>query len=169
MDVQAWFGTYTTNEVSGPVTFDLGTETITLQSPLGLPTFTITPEDERIAMSSGSLTGLDYRMMELYQTGTSIEDGTPREFTVATSLAPEDEYFASHLLIEDAFGKGCWSTEKSLKLRITQVARRYYNSKSEPWAVIYRKINSRNLAPDDWLPTFNIENTETSSYCDGYN
>ena len=74
-----------------------------------------------------------------------------------------------YLLIEDAFGKGCWSTEKSLKLRITQIARRYYDEKDqEPWGMIYRKINSRNLAPDDWIPTLNVENIETASYCEGY-
>ena len=46
-------------------------------------------------MDSGSLTGLDYRIMDLYQTGTSIENALPLEFTVATVLAPEDEYFVS--------------------------------------------------------------------------
>ena len=169
MNVQAWFGSYTTNEVDGPISFILGEETITLNSPLGLPSFTITPEEDRITMSSGTLSGLDYRVMELYQTGASLEDGSPREFTVATSLAPDTEYLATHLLIEDAFGKSCWTTEKSLKLRITQIARRYYEKKDEPWAVIYRKINGRNLAPDDWLPTLNQDNVETADYCESYN
>ena len=33
MDVQAWFGTYNTNEVEGPIEFKLGAETITIDSP----------------------------------------------------------------------------------------------------------------------------------------
>jgi len=169
MDVKAWFGSYTTNEVNEAVSIELGNQTIVLQSPMGLPTFTITPEEDRIEMLSGALTGLDYKVMELYQTGTAIADQTPREFTVATILPPSEDYYASHLLIEDAYGKSCWSTEKSLKLRITQIARRYYQENGQAWGIVYRKINSRNLAPDDWIPTFNEENTETSGYCEDYN
>ena len=88
--------------------------------------------------------------------------------TVATVLSATEDYYASHPLIEDAYGKSCWSTDKSLKLRITQIARRYYLEKDQSWGIIYRKINSRNLAPDDWIPTFNEDNIETASYCEDY-
>jgi hypothetical protein len=168
MDVLGWFGTYVNNEVDGPLTLQIGEDTLTINSPLELPIFTITTEEDRINMATGELTGLDYRIMDIFQSGTSIEDGSPREFTVATSLSPEADYFASHLLLEDAFGKSCWSMEKSLKLRITQVARRYHDNAGNPWGIIYRKINSRNLAPNDWQPNLNLDNVETEEYCATY-
>jgi len=168
MDVQAWFGTYQSNEVSGPVTLTLGEDTLEIHSPLNLPTFTVTPEEDRINIDTGALSGLDYRVMDLFQTGSSIEDGTPREFTVATSLGPHDEYFASHLLLQDAFGKSCWSIEKSLKLRITQVARRYVEDSTNPWGIIYRRINTRNIAPDDWQSIIDTSTLEMASYCESY-
>ena len=168
LDVLGWFGTFTNSEVDGPVTLQIGDDTLEINSPLAQPTFSVTTEEDRISMGTGELSGLDYRIMDIFQAGTAIEDGSPREFTVATSLSPDADYFASHLLLEDAYGKACWKMEKSLKLRITQVARRYHDKTENPWGVVYRRVNARIVDPDDWRPTLNLENVVTEDYCASY-
>ena len=110
LDVLGWFGTFTNSEVDGPVTLQIGDDTLEINSPLAQPTFSVTTEEDRISMGTGALSGLDYRIMDIFQAGTAIEDGSPREFTVATSLNPDADYFASHLLLEDAYGKACWKS-----------------------------------------------------------
>ena len=168
LDVRGWFGTFVNNEVDGPVTLQIGDDTLEINSPLQLPVFSITTEEDRINMNTGELAGIDYRTMDIFQVGSAIADGSPREFTVVTSLSPDADYFASHLLLEDAFGKSCWTMEKSLKLRVTQVARRYHDNGGNPWGIIYRRINARIIDADDWKPTLNLNNVETADYCVDY-
>lgn len=166
--VSAWFGTFTNNEVEAMVEFEIAGQTIELDSPLGVPAFEVVPQEERITLNTGSLPQADYRIMDLFQTGSFKEDASPREFTVETWLDSDTDYYASHGLLQDAYEKACWSTEKSLKLRITQVAQQYVSRAGESWGIVYRRIHSRNVAPNDWLPLIDPGSPHVAAYCSNY-
>lgn len=153
----------------------------TLSSRLGPAplTFSVEPDEERIALRYGELPGADYLIIELVQPIARVpaddveadaDAGVPEEeivdALVRTYLAPGGEYLASYFLFNDVFGQGCWSSERPIIARLTQVARSYEQTPAGDRAVIHRRTDALELPPERWLEA--LQDPTPRDYCDRY-
>jgi hypothetical protein len=140
----------------------------------------------------GPLEGPDYVQLDLLQFIERIDDGDLdggvdedagveplpdgglaepperdiREAMVRTTLTPDGSYVASFELLQDAFGQGCWSLERPLSVRVTQIARDYVERPGRDLAIIQRRAERGELPDTSWKAA--IEEPEAASYCDSY-
>ena len=131
---------------------------------------TVTPDGEDhpadLLVTWQTASPSDYVTVDLLQTVTDIESELPVEVTVITSMEAEPPYRATWALIDEAFGKCCWSTARTLSARLTQISRAYVPREAGDWALIHRTIQAVNIPSENW--TDQISSLELEDYCSAY-
>ncbi len=151
-------------------------------------------DEERVRIDYAAAAGSDYQRLDLLQPierlagdaslDGGIEDddagvellpdgGVPeppepdiREAIVRNTLPPDAPFEVSFALLTDAFGQGCWSLERPLRFRVTQVARDYVSRPGGDLAVIHHHTERFELPDEGWKAA--IGEAEPASYCESY-
>ena len=120
----------------------------------------------------------DYLVVDLWQAITpapaagagdddaGVAPAAETEAIVRLTVPTEGEYAASAPLVTDAAGKGCWSSEQALAVRIDQVFRRYLPRPRGDLAVIHHRFDGTTLEATLWSPL--LAEPKQASYCEGY-
>jgi len=147
-------------------------------------------DDEILTIASGEHEDVAYLVVELFQLVEPIADGDSNagiadaglgeqdggaageggpshiEAMVRTTLAPGEVYRASPALLEDAFGKGCWTRQRPLYARVIQIQRRVFERGQLLDGVILRHHETIEIPPELWMPA--IEEPSYPQYCERY-
>lgn len=83
--------------------------------------------------------------LELSQDVTRISDEAPLETSIVSRLAAGDAYEASAAVVLAAFAGNCWSLERPLLARVSQIRQSYEARASGDMAVIERRRDSAAL------------------------
>jgi hypothetical protein len=129
-------------------------------------TLTFAREDGLLLVDPGTLARPDYLVVDLFQRVQRVADERALEAVVRITIAPEIPYLASARVLESAFASLCWSKDKPLFARVTQVARDYVARASGDSAVIHRRSDSAEVPAELWLP--DASTPPLRDYCDGF-
>jgi hypothetical protein len=88
------------------------------------------------------------------------------EAIVRLTVPTGGEYTAGAPLVTDAAGKGCWSAERPLAVRVDQVFRRYLPRGKGDLAVIHHRFDGTTLAAAQWTPL--LAEPDQARYCEGF-
>lgn len=171
-DVAAYFGVIDTTE---PTSIEIARAGLEYEPPDAAPNLEFTRDDKLLSVEFESKA--DYVVIELAQpiqpkkkaeddeedAGTEplIQDGLVR-----TSLAPSTKYQVSPQLLTDVAGKGCWSRDEPLEVRLHQYFRRYEQRAKGDWAVVHERIDSLVVSAEEW--TALLEDPMPANYCKDY-
>jgi hypothetical protein len=165
-DVRAYFAAIERDGAFPPFTIDDGKTEIAFEPQLEEPGLDVTIEDDTLTLDYGKAEHADSLTFDLWQRlAAKKEPHTEVEAEVRTLLPPGGKYGASGALVTDAAGKGCWSTERPLGVRIAQLAR-HYTSKNGGLATIHVKLDATYLEPDEW--TALLGKPKPADYCKDY-
>ena len=120
-------------------------------------------EDTLVAVDYEASADADYLIVDLFQTIHRSADSAPFEAIVGMSLAPSTRYLASPALLDGAFELGCWSFEKPLSVRVTQVARAYAIGADGDFAVVHHRHDVASVPDTLWSEA--IASVRTAAYC----
>jgi hypothetical protein len=123
-------------------------------------------ESDNLVVLHDELRGADYKLIDLLQQTTRTSDHALVNAVARTSYPPSTKYRASPSLRAVAQPGLCWSLERPLFARVTQVARRYQTRKDEDFAVIHQRRDFAEVPLALW--EVGVEDAEPASYCDKY-
>ncbi|HLV65480.1 MAG TPA: hypothetical protein VKY73_06695 [Polyangiaceae bacterium] len=105
----------------------------------------------------------DYLLVDLFQTIHRDSDAAPFDAILGVALAPSTRYLVSPELLASAFELGCWSLERPLHLRVTQVSRAYELAAAGDFAVVHRRHDAIEVPASLWSDT--VASVGTAAYC----
>jgi len=141
--------------------------TVVLDPQLTTPELSVQIEDDVLSLDYGEVKGADSLRIELWQRIAQREEPHSEvEAEVRTLLPPGAAYATGRSLVTDAAGKGCWSADAELGVRLTQIARHWEPSKNGDSASVHLKLDAQWLAPEDW--TALLDEPTPATYCDQY-
>lgn len=165
-DVRAYFAAV---EYSGDLPdFSIAAPTTKLEVPAA-PAATelaVTIEDETLTLDYGTPSA-DYLIVDLIQIiHARAKPNDAIEALVRISIPASTKYQVGTTLIDSAANQGCWSTERPLQLRVTQIARAYTQHPGADSALIQQRARSITIDPKTWSPLV-IEH-QPAPYCTNY-
>jgi hypothetical protein len=119
--------------------------------------------EAKLAVDYGDPQGLDYLELELSQPLLRTEDEQPLDAGVITRMWSGTVYAPSFELLGNVFAQGCWSLDAPLRLRSTQYAQSYSARPGGDFAVLERRTDQIELAPEDWNEA--IGEVPLAGYC----
>lgn len=145
-----------------PERFAIERRGIDVALELADPELRATREDDRLGVEFA--TQADYVVMELGQILTAAgSGGRSLNALVRTTLAPDGNYALGRPLLTDVTGQGCWSRERTLTARLTQVSRRYQQRREGDWAAIHLRSDAIEIGADAWREF--VEDPTPPGYC----
>jgi hypothetical protein len=123
-----------------------------------------TGDDGELTLHHGSAEGADYVILELGQPITGKQ--TPRQPLDALArmtLARGTPLAIGAALLDGLAAQGCWSAERPLQLRVTQVARDYLAQPRGGAAVIHQREDAMAIEPEVWAARG--ASVEPAAYC----
>jgi hypothetical protein len=166
-DVRVYFAAIERSGALPAFTVKDGATRISFDPQLKTPRLDVTIEDDLLELDYGELAGAaDSLTIDLWQQIKAKEEPHAAvEAEVRTLLPPGAKYAASKSLVTDAAGKGCWSDEQALGVRIAQLARRY-DEENGGLATVHLKLDAVWLEPEQW--TVLLDKPTFADYCDDY-
>lgn len=166
-DVRAYFGVLELNAPLGAFVIEDGKTDVEFESRLVTPKIELAIEDELLTVEYGALKFVDSLTFDLWQQIKSKEEPhTVVEAEVRTQLPPGGKYGAGKSLVTDAAGKGCWSDERPLGVRVAQLARRYFDA-GGGLVVVHVKLDAVWLKPEEWTEAL-LAKPVFADYCKNY-
>lgn len=166
--VRAYFGVIERDgELEGFTIEDPGTDTeLTFEPALPELQIEVAIGDDALMVDYGEAKQADSLTFDLWQQiTTKAEPHTTVEAEVRTLLPPGGQYGAGASLITDAAGKGCWSDEKPLGVRVMQL-RRAYDAQDGGSALVHVKLDTIWIPPENW--TVLLGDPTPAAYCKDY-
>lgn len=166
--VRAYFGVIELNGAKlGAFAIEDGKTEIEFESRLVTPKLEVTIEDELLELDYGTLKFVDSLTFDLWQPIKGKEEPhTVVEAAVRMQLPPGAKYAAGKLLVTDAAGKGCWSDEAALGVRLAQLGRRY-NEEHGGLMTVHVKRDAIRLDPEQWTDEL-LGKPVFADYCRDY-
>lgn len=165
-DVRAYFAAIERDGAFPPFTVKDGKTTIAFEPQLEEPALDVTIEDDALMLEYGDVPHADSLTFDLWQRiAAKKAPHLETEAEVRTLLPPGAKYGASAPLVTDAAGKGCWSEERPLGVRIAQLAR-HYSSAHGGLAIIHLKLDATWLDPEQWTEL--LATPKSADYCKDY-
>ena len=125
-----------------------------------------TGTEDGLELHPGPLARPDYLIVDLYQEIEHIEDERPLEAVLRISIAPNIPLVLTTNTLSTAFDSLCWSKDRPLRARITQVARSVLTTARGESALIERRADSVEVPKEAW--TDRIPEGEPRDYCAAY-
>jgi len=181
IDVRAYFGVLRHGAPLAEMVIELGDDELRFVPELtpSTPRATIADEALHVAFLAddrGELEPLraDSLVVDLWQALTPVGSGdddagvpaAETEAIVRLTVATDGEYAAGGALITDAAGKGCWSADEPLAVRVDQVFRRYVPRGGGDLAIIHHRFDGTTLTAAQWGPL--LSEPKPATYCEGY-
>jgi hypothetical protein len=165
-DVRAWFGVLGYEGELPDLSVAFAQDSVELPAALTAPELAVEFTADTFTVQYGEL-GADYLVIELLQVVHSKEDpNEPIEALVRTSARPGTPYVVGRALLDSAAGQGCWSTQRPLRVRVTQVRREYVADTRGDRATIHRRSTARDIDPKRWTPLLSA--VQPAPYCELY-
>jgi hypothetical protein len=101
-----------------------------------------------VSVSPGTIERAGELEIELAQDVIRLSDEAELETGLFSLLAPGASFEAPASVVFDAFSRNCWSTERPLHSRVTQLFQRYEARANGDFAVIERRRDSAELEPE---------------------
>ncbi len=121
---------------------------------------------DELRVDYGRLLRPDYVEVDFFQRLLREADGAELDGSLWISLWPEWPAIAVNEVLASAFSQGCWVADEPLSVRVTQIARSYTTGETSDAAVVFRRLDTAEVAPDEWAA--GLELPELLPYCDGF-
>jgi hypothetical protein len=165
-DVRAYFAAIERDGAFPAFAIEDGKTEIAFEPQLEEPELDVTIEDDTLTLDYGKAEHADSLTFDLWQRiAAKKEPHSEVEAAVRTLLPPGGVYGANAALVTDAAGKGCWSADRPLGVRVAQLAR-HYTSKNDGLATVHVKLDATYLDPEEWTPL--LAKPKPADYCKDY-
>jgi hypothetical protein len=146
--VRAYFGSVARASDLATLRLELEGDGLSYTFALAASDATPSLDGNAISVSPGTLERAGELEIELAQVVTRLSDEAELETGLFSLLAPGASFEAPASVVIDAFSRNCWSTERPLHARVTQLFQRYDARERGDFAVIERRRDSAELEPE---------------------
>jgi hypothetical protein len=169
--VRAYFGSVARGSEVARLRLELEDERLEYAFALGESDATPSLDSDAISVNPGETERTGELDIELSQNVTRLSDEAELETGLFSLLAPGSSFEAPENAVLDAFAANCWSLERPLFSRVTQLFQRYEARNNGDFAVIERRRDSAELDPER-LTSFIAEEGGTAptlaAYCSDF-
>jgi hypothetical protein len=165
-DVRAYFGVRPSAADFSALELESTRGTLEYAPELAASRSAIERRGDELRVDYGRLRRPDYVEVDFFQRLLRETDEAELDGSLWISLWPEWPAIAVNAVLASAFSQGCWVADEPLSVRVTQIARSYTTGETSDAAVVFRRLDTAQVAPDEW--TTGLELPELLAYCEGF-
>jgi hypothetical protein len=165
-DVRAYFGVRPSAGDFSALELASTRGTLEYTPELAASRSTIERSADELRVDYGRLRRPDYVEVDFFQRLLRETDEAELDGSLWISLWPEWPAIAVNAVLASAFSQGCWVADEPLSVRVTQIARSYTTGETSDAAVVFRRLDTVQVAPDQWAT--GLELPELLGYCFGF-